>query len=239
MKRTIGVIPTPALYLVGHCLHRDSETVITFGWRVALEENALGLLFQSIEGMSHIVGVGFEFAKVLVVPTSLEVEIVDIGQAKWDVIWQVTSNNKHHGLNIVSIVGVNKEGEKHENARNIECLTTKQSGTKHGVGLLHPCHTTHVISIDAEPKSDRPCMFDVVVEYFLLQKVMDVMMDKQCDGDGGAKSNCGGWNGIKQDIRGASNSQSILSLFKNYLSLQGQHNSTNDDDSDGILLPRK
>jgi hypothetical protein len=68
---------------------------------------------------------------------------------------------------------------------------------------------------------------------------MDVIMDKQCDGDGGTKFSCGGGNGIKQDIRGASNSQSILSLFKNYLSLQGWHNSTNDDDHDGILLPRK
>jgi hypothetical protein len=82
VKRTIGVIPTLALYLVRHCVHHDSETIITFGWRVALEENALGLLFQSIEGMPHIVGVGFEFAKVLVVPISLEVEIIDIGQAK-------------------------------------------------------------------------------------------------------------------------------------------------------------
>ncbi len=121
-------------------------------------------------------------------------------------IWQDSSSNKHHSLNIVSIVGVNKEGEKHENVRNIECLTTKQSATKYGVGLLHQCHRTHVLSIDVEPKSDCPCMFDVVVDYFLLQKVMDVIMDKQCDGDKGAKSNCGGGNGIKQNIGGASNS---------------------------------
>jgi hypothetical protein len=89
------------------------------------------------------------------------------------------------------------------------CLTTKQSAAKYGVGLLHQCHTTHVLSIGVEQKSDCPCMFDVVVEYFLLQKVMDVIMDKQCDGDGRAKSSCGGRNGIKQDIKGASNNQSI------------------------------
>jgi hypothetical protein len=112
------------------------------------------------------VGVQFEFAKVLVVPTSLEVEIID--QAKWDVIWQDSSSNKHHDLNIVSIVGVNKEREKHENVKNIECLTTKQSATEYGVGLLHQSHTTHILSINVEPKSDCPCMFDVVVDYFLL-----------------------------------------------------------------------
>lgn len=98
-------------------------------------------------------------------------------------------------------------------------MTIEQSATKYGVGLLHQSHTTHVLSIDVEPKSDCPCMLDVVVEYLLLQKVMDAIMDKQCDGDGGTRSNSGRVNGTKQDIGGASSIQSILSLFMNYLSL--------------------
>jgi hypothetical protein len=31
VKRTIGVIPTPTNYLVGHSVHHHSETFITFG----------------------------------------------------------------------------------------------------------------------------------------------------------------------------------------------------------------
>jgi hypothetical protein len=103
---------------------------------------------------------------------------------------------------MVNIVGVNKEGKKPENIGNIECLTIEQSATKYGVGLLHWSHATHVLSIDVEPKNDCPCMFDVVVEYLSLQKVMDVIMDKQCDGDGGVGSNSGRMNGTKQDIGG-------------------------------------
>jgi hypothetical protein len=69
---------------------------------------------------------------------------------------------------------------------------------------------------------------------------MDVIMDKQCDGDGGKRSNNGRMNGTKQDIGGASSIQSILSLFMNYLSLRVWQNSTSDDDdNDGTLLPKK
>jgi hypothetical protein len=47
-------------------------------------------------------------------------------------------------------------------------------------------------------------------------------------------------NGTKQDIGGASSIQSILSLFMNYLSLRVWQNSTSDDDdNDGTLLPKK
>ncbi len=168
-------------------------------------------------------------------------EIINIGQEKWDAIWQDSSNNKHHNLNVVSIVGVNKEGEKHGNAKNIECLTAEQSAAKYGVGLLHQSHIAQVLSIDAKPKSDYPCTLNVVVEYVLLQKVMDVIMDKQCDGDGRTKSSYGGGDGTKQDIGGASSSQSIKSLSKNFLSLlPGWKNFFgDDDDNDGTLPPRK
>jgi len=240
VKRTIGVIPTPTDYLESHSVHHDSERIITFGWRVTSQQNALELFFRSIEGMSHIVGVGFKFAKVLVVPTSLEVEIINIGQAKWDAIWQNSSNNKHHSLNVVSIVGVGEEGEKHENTKYIECLTAEQSAIKYGVGLLHQSHAAHALSIDAESKNDYLCMLNVVVEYLLLQQVMAAIMDKQCDGDGKTDSTCGGGNGTKQDIGGASTSQSIKSLSWILSSLPGWKNSTgDDDDNDGTLSPRK
>jgi hypothetical protein len=68
---------------------------------------------------------------------------------------------------------------------------------------------------------------------------MDVIMDKQHDGDGGVGSNSKRMNGTKQVIEGASNSQSIISLFMNYLSLQGWQNSTSDDDDNNGTLPPK
>jgi hypothetical protein len=64
LKRAIGVIPTPADYVVeDHCVQHDSESVITFGWRVASEANALELLFRSKEGMSRILGLELSLQK--------------------------------------------------------------------------------------------------------------------------------------------------------------------------------
>jgi hypothetical protein len=234
LKRAIGVIPTPPDYIVeDHCVQHDSESVITFGWRVASEENALELLFQSTKAMSSILGVGVEFAKVLVVPASLEVKIIGIGHASWDALWQDSSNNKDDVIDIVSIAGVRRAGAKLENPSNVEYLTAKQSATKYGVGLENQSNTAHVNSTDVEPQSDCSCILDKVVEYLVLKKVIDAVMDKQCDGDGGQGSSSGA-NSTKQGIGGMSSSQSILSLLMSYLSLHGWQKPTggNDDDDD-------
>jgi hypothetical protein len=46
-------------------------------------------------------------------------------------------------------------------------------------------HTIHVLPKDAKLKSNCLYMLDVIVEYLLLQKVMDGIMDEQCDRNGG------------------------------------------------------
>jgi len=241
LKRAIGVIPTPADYVVeDHCVQYDSESVITFGWRVASEANALELLFQSTKGMSSIFGVGVEFAKVLVVPASLEVKIIGIGHASWDALWQDSSNNKDDVIDIVSIAGVRRPGAKLENPSNIEYLTAKQSATKYGVGLENQSNPDHVNSTDVRPQGDWSCILDKVVEYLVLKKVIDAVMDKQCDGDAGQGSSSG-VNGTKQDIGGRSSSQSLVSLLLSFLSLHGRQKPIggSDDDDDETLPSRK
>ncbi|CAM6069136.1 unnamed protein product [Sphagnum tenellum] len=242
LKRAIGVIPTPADYIVeDHCIQHDSESVITFGWRVAPEANALELLFRSKKGMSSILGVGVEFAKVLVVPASLEVKIIGIGHTSWDALWQDSSNNKDDVIDIVSIAGVRRPGAKLENPSNVEYLTAKQSATKYGVGLKNKSNTAHVNSTDVEPQSDCSCILDKVVEYLLLKKVIGAVMDKQCDGDEGQGSSSGG-NGTKQDIGGSSSSQIPVSLLLSFLSLHGRQKpigGSDDDDDDDETSPSR
>ncbi|KAH9544067.1 hypothetical protein CY35_13G097600 [Sphagnum magellanicum] len=239
LKRAIGVIPTPPDYIVeDHCVQHDSESVITFGWRVASEANALELLFQSTKGMSSILGVGVEFAKVLVVPASLEVKIIGIGHTSWDALWQDSSNNKDDVIDIVSIAGVRRAGAKLENPSNVEYLTAKQRATKYGVGLENQSNTAHVNSTDVEPQSDCSCILDKVVEYLVLKKVIDAVMDKQCDGDGGEGSSSGA-NSTKQSIGGMSSSQSILSFLMSYLSLRQKPTDDSDDDDDDEISPSR
>ncbi len=95
----------------------------------------------------------------------------------------------------------------------------------------------HALPNGAKLKSNCPCMLDMIVEYLLLQKFMDGVMDKQCDRNGGTWTNNGQviitW---QQDIWGASNNESIMSLFRSLLSLQQQQKPiSDDDDNDGIL----
>jgi len=97
-----------------------------------------------------------------------------------------------------------------------------ESTTKYGVGVEDQFHMMHVLPRDAKLKSNCSCMLDVIVDYLLLRKFMDVIMDKWCDGNGGT------WT----------NNESIMSLFRSLLSLQQQQKPIvdDDDDSDGILL---
>ncbi|CAK9217067.1 unnamed protein product [Sphagnum troendelagicum] len=207
----------------------------------APEANALELLFRSKKGMSSILGVGVEFAKVLVVPASLEVKIIGIGHTSWDALWQDSSNNKDDVIDIVSIAGVRRPGAKLENPSNVEYLTAKQSATKYGVGLKNKSNTAHVNSTDVEPQSDCSCILDKVVEYLLLKKVIGAVMDKQCDGDEGQGSSSGG-NGTKQDIGGSSSSQIPVSLLLSFLSLHGRQKpigGSDDDDDDDETSPSR
>ncbi|CAM6008636.1 unnamed protein product [Sphagnum balticum] len=239
LKGAIGVIPTPADYVVeDHCVQHDPESVITFGWRVASEANALELLFQSAKGMSSILGVGVEFAKVLVVLASLEVKIVGIGQASWDALWQDSSNNKDDVIDLVSIARVRRPGAKLENPNNVEYLTGKQSATKYGVGLKNKSNTAHVNSTDVKPQSDCSCILDKVVEYLVLKKLIGAVMDKQCDGDDGQGSSSG-VGSTKQGIAGTSSSQSLLMSNLSLRRWQKPTGGSDDDDDDETLPSRK
>ncbi len=105
--------------------------------------------------------------------------------------------------------------------KNIKSWFVVESTTKYGVGVEDQFHTMHVPPRDAKLKSYCSCMLNVIVDYLLLQKFMDVIMDKWCDGNGGT------WT----------NNESIMSLFRSLLSLQQQKPIVHDDDdSDAILL---
>jgi len=119
-------------------------------------------------------------------------------------------------------------------------LTAKQSATKYGVGLQDQSNTAHVNSTDVQPQSDWSCILDNVLEYLVLKKVIDAIVDKQCDGDGGEGSSSG-VNGTKQDIGGRSSSQSTLSLLMSYFPFHGAQKPTSgsDDDDDETLPSRE
>ncbi len=74
----------------------------------------------------------------------------------------------------------------------------------------------------------------------MLKKVIDVIVNKQCDENGGEGSN-NKVNGTKQDIRGRSSNQSILSLLMSYFLFYGAQKLTggSDSDDDDEILPSR
>ncbi|CAM6021237.1 unnamed protein product [Sphagnum balticum] len=79
MSTEVGVDEKPVGQLGEHVFNNEQavgqigETPsIIIGWRIAYEENAMELFFPSAQSMSRIVGVGLEFAKVVVSLSNLE-----------------------------------------------------------------------------------------------------------------------------------------------------------------------
>ncbi|CAM6062111.1 unnamed protein product [Sphagnum tenellum] len=69
--------------------------------------------------------------------------------------------------------------------------------------------------------------------------MLDAIVDKQCDGDGGEESSSG-VNGTKQDIGGRFSSQSTLSLLVSYFPFhEAQKLTGSSDDDDDETLPSR
>jgi hypothetical protein len=227
-RKAIGVTQTPVDFM--EACHGDvSEPVVTFGWRGLFEENRLEMVFPNAKCMSSILGVGIEYAKV-VVDTSLKVNVIGIKQVEWEAKWQDALDKSSGFFDIVSIAMTGMMGPRHE-LSTTDCLTGKQSAKKHGVGLQN-CNDALAYMASDDNESNYCLVLHEVLKYLLLKKV-DAMIGKQCAGDGSSGQNTtGGENSANQtfDIQ---TFHQVLS-FLNAWSLKGHQKSPGDDgDDDG------
>jgi hypothetical protein len=206
-----------------------SESLIAFGWRLSLEDNALEFFFPSAHSMSRIVGVGLEFAKVVVSTSNLNVKIIGIGKTSWKNVWSnFTTLDKK--LEVISLDGVTGAGS-HNNSSN-EYLTGEESASKYGVGLCSG-NTVHVQFTDAPHESVYCLVLHNLVEYLMLKKVDLAKIGVQCTRDGGAGSSSHGGNSSDQ---GNNNVTSLIGQGLSYISYlsKGKWKSNTDDDEDGL-----
>jgi hypothetical protein len=206
-----------------------SESLIAFGWRSSLEDNALEFFFPSAHSMSRIVGVGLEFAKVVVSTSNLNVKIIGIGKTSWKNVWSnFTTLDKK--LEVISLDGVTGAGS-HNNSSN-EYLTGEESASKYGVGLCSG-NTVHVQFTDAPNESEYCLVLHNLVEYLMLKKVDLAKIGVQCTRDGGAGSSSHGGNSSDQ---GNNNATSLIGQGLSYISylFKGKWKSNTGDDEDGL-----
>jgi hypothetical protein len=227
-RKAIGVTQTPVDFM--EACHGDvSEPVVTFGWRGLFEENRLEMVFPNAKCMSSILGVGIEYAKV-VVDTSLKVNVIGIKQDEWEAKWQDAGDKSSGFFDIVSIALTGTMGPMHELSTD-DYLTGEQSAKKHGVGLPN-CNAALAYLASDDNKSDYCLVLHEVLEYLLLKKV-DAMIGKQCAGDGSSgQSTTGGENSVSQSF-GNQTFHQVLSIL-NAWSLKGHQKSPGDDGGDEL-----
>jgi len=226
--KAIGVTQTPVDFM--EACHGDvSEPVVTFGWRGLFEENRLEMIFPNAKCMSSILGVGIEFAKV-VVDTSLKVNVIGIKQDEWEAKWQDALDKSSGFFDIVSIAMTGMMGPRHE-LSTTDYLTGKQSAKKHGVGLQN-CNDALAYMASDDNESNYCLVLYEVLEYLLLKKV-DAMIGKQCAGDGSSGQNTTGRENSANQTSEIQTFHQVLSLL-NAWSLKGHQKSPGDDgDDDG------
>ncbi len=226
--KAIGVTQTPVDFMEA-CRGDVSEPVVTFGWRGLFEENRLEMIFPNAKCMSSLLGVGIEFAKV-VVDTSLKVNVIGIKQDEWEAKWQDALDKSSGFFDIVSIAMTGMMGPRHE-LYTTDYLTGKQSAKKHGVGLQN-CNDALAYMASDDNESNYCLVLYEVLEYLLLKKV-DAMIGKQCAGDGSSGQNTTGRENSANQTSEIQTFHQVLSLL-NAWSLKGHQKSPGDDgDDDG------
>jgi hypothetical protein len=246
MSKEVGVDEKPVGQLGGH-VSKNEQAVgqigetpsITIGWRIADEENAVEFFFPSAQSMSRIVGVGLEFAKVVVSLSNLEVKIVGIGQKSWEaVLPKFTTVDRK--LEVVSIAPANMRGPgSHKNPTFNAFLTGEKSAQKYGVGLCSG-NTVHVQSTDVPHEFDYCMVLHELVDYLMLTIWHDLAkIGNQCVGGDGAGSSSSGGNKSNQANRGDAQIRQNTSYFTSWWSKGKSKSNTDDDEDDDDISPSK
>jgi hypothetical protein len=209
------------------CQH-ESGPQISFCWRVAYEDSTLELVFRSAVSMSCVVGLGLEFAKVVVSTSTWEVKIIGIGQESWEVMWtELTGLDKKHKVG--GIFSVKMMGGGLEDDLTKEYLGGIESAQKYGVGLSIANNRAYVQFTNVLQERDHCLVLHKIVEYLMLEEVDLAKIGNQCAVSGEAGSSGRGANNSDQVNNDGTWIGQKLSNFQSWFS-KGKSKSNGDDD---------
>ncbi|CAK9857294.1 unnamed protein product [Sphagnum jensenii] len=209
------------------CQH-ESGPQISFCWRVGDEDSTLELVFRSAESMSRVVGLGLEFAKVVVSTSTWEVKIIGIGQKSWEVMWtELTGLDKNHKVGGILSVKMMGGGLQDDLAK--EYLGGIESAQKYGVGLSFANNRAYVQFTNVLHERDHCLVLHKIVEYLMLEKVDLAKIGNQCAVSGEAGSSSRGANNSDQVNNDGTWIGQMLSNFRDWLS-KGESKSNGDNE---------
>ncbi|CAM6071445.1 unnamed protein product [Sphagnum tenellum] len=209
------------------CQH-ESGPQISFCWRVAYEDSTLELVFRNAVSMSCVVGLGLEFAKVVVSTSTWEVKIIGIGQESWEVMWTelpgVDKKHKVGGIFCVKMMGGGLQDDLTK-----EYLGGIESAQKYGVGLSIANNRAYVQFTNVLQERDHCLVLHKIVEYLMLEKVDLAKIGNQCAVSGEAGSSSRGANNSDQVNNDGTWIGQKDSNFRSWFS-KGKSKSNGDDD---------
>jgi hypothetical protein len=178
--------------------------------------------------MSRVVGLGLEFAKVVVSTSTWEVKIIGIGQESWEVMWtELTRLDKKHKVG--GIFSVKMMGGGLEDDLTKEYLGGIESAQKYGVGLSIANNRAYVQFTNVLQERDHCLVLHKIVEYLMLEEVDLAKIGNQCAVSGEAGSSGRGANNSDQVNNDGTWIGQKLSNFQSWFS-KGKSKSNGDDD---------
>ncbi len=148
---------------IGH--QEPQRNVILVAGRQDAGGDSVEFLFQMAENMARVVGVGFNWSKV-VVNRQYDVSIIHVGESAWSDLWNEvwTEATPHNDSNSFSLVNIEFLTTPTEQVDALDNLTAQESSKRFGVGLEGSGLGIHVYADDNNIQSGEnfPLIFSLV-----------------------------------------------------------------------------
>ncbi len=158
--------------------------------------DSVEFLFQMAENMARVVGVGFNWSKV-VINRQYDVSIIHVGESAWSDLWnevrtEATPHNESNSFSLMNIEFLTTPTEQVDTLYN---LTAQESSKRFGVGLEGSGLGVHVYADDNNIQSgeDFPLIFSLV-EHMGFKRENAKDLGKQHSGTRSSKATSSGNN---------------------------------------------
>ncbi len=179
---------------IGH--QEPQRNVILVAGRQDAGGDSVEFLFQMAENMARVVGVGFNWSKV-VINRQYDVSIIHIGESAWSVLWNEvrTEATPHNDSNSFSLMNIEFLTIPTEQVDTLYNLTAQESSKRFGVGLEGSGLGVHVYADDnnIESGEDFPLIFSLV-EHMGFKRENAKDLGKQHSGTSSSKATSSGNN---------------------------------------------
>ncbi|CAM6042513.1 unnamed protein product [Sphagnum compactum] len=221
--------------------HAQSPTeVLVAGREAPLGASALEFLFLDATSMSRVVGVGMDYAKVLLTSSS-EAEVILCGEEAWKELW-TEALNEQSSFKIMAVKLAQQQQAIDTVSRDV-VMSENEMAMKFGVGLKGSGVVSYVSNTHQKPGDENgaqmePLLLDIA-QHMMMKKKMQTSTTTMC----GRQHTASGADGGNHDRQGiqewetgqAGNTFNLPTFFTLKLDSRGGNGGGDEDSFHGIL----